>query len=66
MIIPSGAKRGRDRGHAAVRMKGAKLLKWVRENASWAQIAVAWLLAVTIGFVIYFLPIARLLDSFGQ
>jgi hypothetical protein len=47
-------------------VKGAKLLKWVRENAGWAQIAVAWLVAVTIGIVIYFFPIARLLDSLGQ
>jgi hypothetical protein len=46
--------------------KGAQLLKWVQENAGWARIAAAWLAAVIIGIVIYFFPIARLLNSLGQ
>jgi hypothetical protein len=68
MIMPSGVKRGRASSGPARSgsYKGASLLKWSRKNAGWAQIAVAWLAAVAIGIVIYFFPIARLLDSLGQ
>jgi hypothetical protein len=62
MIILSGRLRA-GRGGS---YKGAQLFKWVQENAGWARIAAAWLTAVIIGFVIYFFPLARLLNSLGQ
>jgi hypothetical protein len=32
----------------------------------WAPLAVAWLVTFAIGMTVYFLPIARLLDSLAE
>jgi hypothetical protein len=36
------------------------------QSANWAALGVAWLIAFAIGIAIYFLPIARLLDSLTE
>jgi hypothetical protein len=41
---------------------GALMYGW-GQSFSWAALAVAWLLTFAIGIAIYFLPVARLLDS---
>jgi hypothetical protein len=36
------------------------------QSFDWAALAFAWLVACAIGLAIYFLPIARLLDSLTE
>jgi hypothetical protein len=36
------------------------------QSSGWAALAVAWLVTFAIGMAIYFLPIARLLDSLAE
>ena len=40
-------------------------MSWLYEIAGRSQLALMWLVAVAIGAVIYFFPIARLLESLG-
>jgi hypothetical protein len=42
------------------------MLNRLREIANRAQIAFVWLVAVAIGAMVYFFPIARLLDSLAE
>ena len=44
---------------------GAVMYGW-GQALKWAALAVAWLLTFAIGIAIYFLPIARLLDSLTE
>jgi hypothetical protein len=44
---------------------GALMYGWGK-GLDWAALAVAWLLTFVIGLAIYFLPIARLLDSLTE
>jgi len=41
---------------------GALMARWGRVS-DWAQLALVWLMTITIGVAIYFFPITRLLDS---
>jgi hypothetical protein len=41
-------------------------MSWVQIAQAWALIALAWVMTAAIGIAIYFLPIARLLDSLAE
>ena len=44
---------------------GALMYGW-GQSFSWAALTVAWLLTFAIGIAVYFLPVARLLDSLAE
>ncbi len=54
------------RGNVAARGALGEMMRWLQNIADRAQLALVWLVAVAIGSVIYFFPIARLLDSLAE
>jgi len=54
------------RGNVAARGALGEMMSWLQNIADRAQLALVWLVAVAIGSVIYFFPIARLLDSLAE
>ena len=42
------------------------MMSWLQEIAGRSQLAAVWLVAVVIGFAIYFLPAARLLENLAE
>jgi hypothetical protein len=53
-------------GNAAARKTLGGMMSWLYEIAGRSQLALMWLVAVAIGAVIYFFPIARLLESLAE
>jgi hypothetical protein len=42
------------------------MMSWLNEIAGRSRLAIIWLAVVAIGAVIYFFPIARLLESLAE
>jgi hypothetical protein len=43
-----------------------QMMRWLEEVADQAPLALIWLAAAAIGFLVYFVPVARLLDSLAD
>jgi hypothetical protein len=52
--------------NAVVLSASGDKMNWLEEAADRAPLALVWLAAVAVGFLIYFVPIVGLLDSLAE